>query len=126
MEPTIRQLSDLERYRQDLIDLDLSTVPGRLVALELVNAMESILGKIKSAEDEAEHLRRMAEMDRSILRIVEYAAQIRRSSGMVAVVPESPYPDGCPVVVMSREEEEAFDDLERQAEEQLRRAGNLQ
>ena len=116
MEPTIRQLSDLHRYRTDLLDLDLSTAPGRLVALDLVTTMESILGQIRDAEDEAEHLRRMADMDRSILKIAEYAAQIR---GTVAA-------RECPVVTMSREEEEAFDELERRAEEQLRRAGSLQ
>ena len=116
MQPTVRQLDDLHRYRTDLQDLDLSKAPDRLLALDLVTTMESILGQIRDAEDEAEHLRRMADMDRSILKIAEYAAQIR---GTVEA-------RQCPVVTMSREEEAAFDDLERQAEEQLRRAGSLQ
>ena len=105
MAPTIRQLDDLHRYRTDLAGLDLSTAPGRLVALDLVTTMESVLGQIRDAEDEAEHLRRMADMDRSILKIAEYAAQIQ---GTVEA-------RQCPVVTMSREEEEAFDELEAKA-----------
>ena len=105
MAPTIRQLDDLHRDRTDLQDLDLSTAPGRLVALDLVTTMETILGQIRDAEDEAEHLLRMKAMDQSILKINDYAAQIR---GTVAA-------RQCPVVTMSREEEEAFDELERRA-----------
>ena len=101
MEPTIRQLSDLHRYREDLFSLDLSTAPNRLVALDLVTTMESILGQIRDTEDEAEHLRLMVDMDRSILRIAEYGAQIRRTMEARE----------CPIVTLNAEEDAAFDAL---------------
>ena len=104
MQPTIRQLDDLHRYRTDLASLDLSDGPSRLVALDLVTTMEGILGEIRAAEEEAEHEARMKAMDRSILKIHEYAAEIARTSAA-----------RCPVVCMTPEEEAAFDELERQA-----------
>jgi hypothetical protein len=68
--------------------------------------MESILGQIRDAEDEAEHLIRMSAMDQSIARIAEYGAQIKATMQARE----------CPVVTMTREEEAEFDALEAKAQ----------
>ena len=114
MEPTINQLDELHQTRTDLTHLDLSTVPGRMVALDLVTTMERILGQIRDAEDEAEHLQRMADMDRSILRINELGREIA-TTNWANHIENTIKAREIPIVTLNPEEEAAFDELEAQA-----------